>query len=136
MKHSLSPLYLSSGQSSSAPSRLDNPLAAFLGSLVLVIVVAVHFYALGAKADPALLAYDESASWQRVATSPATLATASAVLFSDQDFSALQSTASSGTILTTSFNHPPASNRGFGMSTSPSDSFGLEATLLVLNFGP
>jgi|GEM_PF-6716340 len=136
MKSSPFPLYLSSGPSASV-AKLDNPLAAFLSSLVLVLVVAIHFYALGAKSDPAVLAYDESATWQLVETAPATsVASASSVLFSKQDFSKLQSGASSGTILSTDTTILPSSNRSFGLSHSPSDSFGLEATLLVLNFGP
>lgn len=138
MKQSLSPIFLSAVQSSSSASKLDHPLAAFLGSLTLVFVVAAHFYALGAKSDPALLAYDESASWQLV-ESPyysTGLATASSVLFSDQDFSKLQSTDSSGTILSTSPSLPHTSHRGFGLSASPADSSGMEATLLVLNFAP
>jgi hypothetical protein len=133
MKSSPFPLYLSSGQSASA-SKLDNPLAAFLGSLVLV---AIHFYALGAKSDPAVLAYDESSTWQLVETAPSSsVASASSVLFSKQDFSNLDATASTGTILSTNTTILPNSNRSFGLSNSPSDSFGLEATLLVLNFGP
>jgi len=136
MKSYTLPLYLSSGQSASA-SKLDNPLAAFLGSLVLVFVVAIHFYALGAKSDPAVLAYEESATWQIVETAQSSsVASASSVLFSKQDFSSLDATASTGTILSTNTTIIPNSNRSFGLSNSPSNSFGLEATLLVLNFGP
>jgi hypothetical protein len=136
MKSSFSPLSLDSLHSSKGSSKLDNPLAAFLGSLILLAVVTVHFYALGAKSDPAILAYDESASWQLIdsAQSPL-LASASSVLFSVQDSSPKPGSSEMGTILSVQSGMPALSSRGFGMSTSPSTSTGLEATLLVLNFG-
>ncbi len=40
------------------------PLEQVLGCLILVLCVSAHFFALGSKADPELLAYDESQSWQ------------------------------------------------------------------------
>lgn len=136
MKPTLSPIYLAAGQHSASASKLDNPLAAFLGSLTLVFVVAVHFYALGAKSDPALLAYDESDSWRLAAASPnQSLTSASSVLFSKRDHSSLRAQASGGTILSSKSDILPGSSRSFGLSASPANSTGLEATLLVLNFG-
>jgi hypothetical protein len=134
MKPSFPPLSLGSSQSSTGNSRLDNPFAAFLGSVILLAVVTVHFYALGAKSDPAVLAYDESASWLQVKSPSSPLvASASAVLFSRQDFSKLQTLDT--TIHNVESTMPAMPFRGFGMGTSPSNSTGLEATLLVLNFG-
>lgn len=134
MKQQFSPVSLSSSNSTD-DSNLDHPLAAFFGSLILVAVVTIHFYALGAKSDPSVLAYNESDSWQLPDASPAGLASASQVLFSRRDFSSLNASLGSGTILDASSTIQPAHSRGFGLGTSPSDSSGLEAALLVLNFG-
>lgn len=138
MKASFSPLYLGTQPSSTSSnsSKLDNPIAAFLGCLILLAVVTIHFYALGAKSDPSILAYDESASWQ-LGPPPHTalVASASTVLFSVQDSTSLTSSSTLGTIQSTQSVMPPLPTRGFGMATSPSTSTGLEATLLVLNFG-
>lgn len=136
MKSSFSPLSIDSLHSSKGSSKLDNPLAAFLGSLILLAVVTVHFYALGAKSDPSILAYNESDSWQLESITQSTLlASASSVLFSTQESSPKPISSEIGTILSVQSGMPALSSRGFGMSTSPSTSTGLEATLLVLNFG-
>jgi hypothetical protein len=136
MKSSFSPLYLGSPHSSTANSKLDNPVAAFFGSLILLGVVTIHFYALGAKSDPAILAYDESASWHLIeSTHTPLVASASSVLFSVQHSASPQTLSELGTIQNVQSIMPALPSRGFGMSTSPSTSTGLEATLLVLNFG-
>jgi hypothetical protein len=136
MKSSFPPLYLGNGNPTISQSKLDNPLAAFLSCLILIAVVTVHFYALGAKSDPALLAYDESASWRFVESSSAPiLASASGVLFDSRAVSPLKSDIGTGTIRDANAMVPSMTSRGFGMATSPSNSFGLEASLLVLNFG-
>jgi hypothetical protein len=119
-----------------APSELRNPLAAWLACCLLVVSVAVHFYALGTQEDPALLAYDESSTW-RWAETPGQTASAASVLFAArQDFSALEKTSDTGTI--NRLENPFHSGFGFGRCSqlNAPDSAGMEAALLVLNFGP
>jgi hypothetical protein len=136
MNASFPPPSLGTTQFSAGQSKMDHPAAAFLSCLILLAVVTVHFYALGAKSDPAILAYDESASWQLIDSAQTPLlASASSVLFSVQDSSPKHVSSEMGTILSVQSGMPALSSRGFGMSTSPSTSTGLEATLLVLNFG-
>ena len=118
-----------------SPSKLDHPLSALAGCILLLASVSMHFYALGAKADPALLAYDESASWQvpQAGTYPV-YASASEVLFAPWDFSTLQP-AVPQTIQSTAARMHPAPQPGFALGGSTASSTGMEAALLVLNFG-
>lgn len=115
----------------SSPRRPHHPLELLLGCLILLLSVGAHYFALGSKSDPALLAYDESSSWRQPALQLA--GGASEVLFASHQEALPMPSA--GTILTTtgfSFERP-ASLAVPSVLTPASSS--LEATLLTLNFG-
>ncbi len=109
---------------------MGHPLESFFGCLILVACVGMHFYALGSKSDPALLAYDEAQTWQLPASM--TEPTASEVLFAshNQDLRPV----ATGTLSYTP-SSPLSQRAAAPVATFLPAPSNLEATLLTLNFG-
>jgi hypothetical protein len=124
--------HLSAHSNRPPSSNLDHPLAVVLGWLILFTSVGIHFYALGAKSDPNLLAYDESATWRSVDL-PA--ATASEVLFARQDFTSMQPLGAVGTIHKLSPALRTQATLSLVNAASLTSTTSMEATLVALNFG-
>ncbi len=116
-----------SSPSESLPS-FSHPWESAISCLILLLCAGLHFYALGSKADPAILAFDESQTWQLPASQEPT---ASEVLFAAEN---VWKTPGSSTIgVTTKLGSSPASGMMLGTPLHASSSK-FEAALVALNF--
>lgn len=116
-----------SSPSDSQPS-FRHPLESAIGCFILLLCAGLHFYALGSKADPSILAFDESETWQLPASQEPT---ASEVLFAVEN---VWETPGKSTIgLNTKLVSSPAASMMLGTPLQASSSK-FEAALVALNF--